>query len=105
VKRVSSSLLVAIVLVAADPVAQQFTAYGVGAATCASWTERVKDANAHARDLQWVLGFVTAAGVFAGVQLKVEADGIAPLVTSYCQEHPADTITTAAAVLVGKQRQ
>jgi hypothetical protein len=105
VKRVSSVGLIAVIILAADPVAQQFTAYGAGAATCASWTERVKDPNGHARDLQWVFGFVTAAGVFAGVQLKVDANGIDPFVTSYCQENPTDTITSAAATLVGKLRQ
>jgi hypothetical protein len=96
-------------MLAANPIGQQapgtFTAYGAGTATCTLWTEHLKDTNVHARDLQWVLGFVSAAGVFAGIQLKVDADGIEPFVTTYCQEHPADTITTAAATLLGKLRR
>ena len=107
-KLVSSSILIALVLLTDAPVARQapgtFMAYGAGTATCAAWTEHLKDTNAHARDLHWVFGFVSAAGVFAGVQLKVDADGIDPFMTSHCQEHPADTITTAAATLVGKLR-
>jgi hypothetical protein len=109
VKLVSSSVLIALVLLADAPVARQepgtFMTYGAGTATCATWTERLKDINGHARDLQWVFGFVSAAGVFAGVQLKVEADGIEPFMTSYCQDHPGDTITMAAATLVGKLRR
>jgi hypothetical protein len=110
VKLVSCSVLVAVIVMmsTAGPGAQDpgtFTSYGVGAATCASWTEHLKDTNLHARDLQWVLGFASAAGVFAGVQLKVEPDGIAPFITTYCQEHAADTITSAAATMVGKLRR
>jgi hypothetical protein len=109
VKLVSSIALIPLVLLADGPVARQppgtFMAYGAGTATCTAWTEHLKDTNVHARDLQWVLGFVSAAGVFAGVQLKVDEDGIEPFLTSYCQEHPADTITTAAATLVGKLRR
>ena len=108
-KFVSSSVVIALVLLADGPVARQapgtFMTYGAGAATCAAWTEHLKDTNVHARDLQWVFGFVSAAGVFAGVQLKVDAEGIAPFMTSYCQENPADTVTTAAATLVGKLRR
>jgi hypothetical protein len=109
VKLVSSIVLIALVLLADGPVARQapgtFMAYSAGTAPCTAWTEHLKDTNVHARDLQWVLGFVSAAGVFAGVQLKVDADGIEPLMTSHCQEHSTDTITSAAATLVGKLRR
>jgi hypothetical protein len=109
VKLLSVSVVIALVLLADAPVARQepgtFMTYGAGAGTCAAWTERLKDTNGHARDLQWVFGFVSAAGVFAGVQLKVEADGIEPFMTSHCQANPADTITMAAATLVGKLRR
>jgi hypothetical protein len=110
VKLVSSGIVVAMVISTASVVARQtpgtFMTYGAGTTACTSWTEHdEKDANLHARDLQWVFGFVSAAGVFAGVQLKVDAEGIGPFMTTYCQEHPADTITTAAATLVGKLQQ
>jgi hypothetical protein len=96
-------------LATAAPFAQQapadtFTIYGAGAAPCSAWTAHLGDRNLHALDAQWVFGFVSAAGVFAGIQLKVDANGIDPLVTKYCQEHPAETLTTAAANLVGTQR-
>ena len=108
-KRAVFCILAAVALVAAGPLAQQpadtFTVFGSGTANCSTWDERLKDTNLHALDLQWVFGFVSAAGVFAGVQLKVDANGIEPFMTTYCQEHPADTITTAAATLVGKLRR
>jgi hypothetical protein len=81
-----------------------FVTYGAGAASCSGWTDHLADKAAHAGDLQWVLGFASAAGVFAGVHLKGDANAIEPYVTKYCQEHPADTITTAAASLVGNLR-
>ena len=107
-KRVIFCILAGVALVAADPTARQadtFTVFGSGTANCTTWNERVKDTSLHALDLQWVFGFVSAAGVFAGVQLKVDANGIEPFITTYCQEHPSDTITTAAATLVGKLRK
>jgi hypothetical protein len=103
VKLVSSIVLIALVLLADGPVARQapgtFMAYGAGTAPCTAWTEHLKDTNVHARDLQWVLGFVS------WVQLKIHADGIEPFMTSHCQEHSTDTITSAAATLVGKLRR
>jgi hypothetical protein len=108
-KSVVFCVLAGVALVAAGPLAQQpadtFMVFGSGTANCRAWNDRLKDANLHALDLQWVFGFVSAAGVFAGVQLKVDANGIEPFVTTYCQEHPADTITSAAATLVGKLRK
>ena len=108
-KPVLFCVAVAVALVAARPLAQQpadtFMVFGSGTANCSAWNDRLKDTNLHALDLQWVLGFVSAAGVFAGVQLKVDANGIEPFITNYCQEHPTDTITTAAATLVGKMRK
>ena len=82
-----------------------FTTYGAGAATCAAWTEHLKNKPLHDADLQWVLGFVSAAGVFAGVQLKVGPNDIDPFITTHCQANPTHTITSAAATLTGKLRQ
>jgi hypothetical protein len=94
-------ILVASVHLFARQAPDTFTVYGVGAASCASWTEHLSDKTLHAVDLQWVFGFVSAAGVFGGVQLKVDANGIEPFMAKYCQEHPAETVTTAAATLIG----
>jgi hypothetical protein len=99
----------AMVLAAADPFAQQapadsFMVYGAGTASCRSWTDHLSDRSLHPLDAQWVFGFVSAAGVFAGIQLKADANAIEPFMTKYCQDHPADTITTAAASLVGNLR-
>jgi hypothetical protein len=89
---------------AAQAPADTFTVYGAGAAPCSSWTEHLSDKALHAQDVQWVLGFASAAGVFAGVQVKGEPDAIDPFLTKYCQEHPTSTITTAAANMVGNLR-
>jgi len=84
--------------------ADSFTAYGAGATPCSTWTVHLPDKAVHAGDLQWVFGFATAAGVFAGVQLKADPNAIEPYMTKYCQEHPTDTITTATANMVGNLR-
>ncbi len=102
-------VLMAIAFGAAHPIAAQapadtFMVYGAGTAACSSWTAHLSDRALHPLDVQWVFGFVSAAGVFAGVHLKVDANGIEPFVTKYCQEHPAETVTTAAANLVGTLR-
>jgi hypothetical protein len=109
VKTLGPGVLLMIALVAAYPIAAQapadtFTVYGAGTASCGAWTEHLKDKAQHPLDLQWVFGFVSAAEVFAGINLKVDANGIEPFLTKHCQEHPMDTITTAAATLVGSLR-
>jgi hypothetical protein len=91
-------------LVAAQAPPDTFVAYGAGTASCSSWTEHRSDKTLHAQDVQWVLGFTSAAGVFAGVQLKADPNAIEPFVTKYCEEHPMNTITTAAANMVGNLR-
>jgi len=110
VKIFGSGVLLLIVLGTAYPFATQapaadvFVVYGAGTASCSSWTARLKDPALHPQDVQWVFGFASAAGVFAGVQLKADANAIEPFVTKYCQEHPTDTLTTAAANMVGNLR-
>jgi hypothetical protein len=91
-------------LFAAQAPADTFVAYGAGTAPCSAWTEHLNEKTLHAQDVQWVLGFTSAAGVFAGVQLKADPNAIEPYVTKFCQEHPTDTITTAAANMVGNLR-
>ena len=81
-----------------------FTAYGAGATRCTTWTEHLTDKTAHAGDLQWVFGFATAAGVFAGVHLNPDPNTIEPYMTKYCEEHPSETITSATAYMVGHLR-
>jgi hypothetical protein len=109
VKIVGCSILLVVSLGVAYSFAAQapndtFIVYGAGAGSCRSWTDHLKDQALHPQDVQWVFGFVSAAGVFAGVQLKADANAIEPFVTKYCQEHPADTLTTAAANMVGNLR-
>jgi hypothetical protein len=107
-KAISLSVLFVVVFGAVSPLAQEpadtFMVYGAGATTCSVWTQHLTDKAQHPGDLQWVLGFVSAAGVFAGVRLKADANAIEPYITKYCQEHPTITITTAAANLVGTLR-
>lgn len=108
-KGLSLAVLLVIAFGAAYPSAAQAPAdtimvYGTGAAACSTWTQRLTDKALHPGDLQWVLGFVSAAGVFAGVHLKADANAIEPFITKYCQDHPSDTITTAAANMVGNLR-
>ena len=107
-KMVAGGLIFALILLAVGVAARQadtFTTYGAGAATCAAWTEHLKNRPLHEADLQWVLGFVSAAGVFAGVELKVGPNEIDPFITTHCQANPTHTITSAAATLTGKLRR
>lgn len=108
-KIVGTAILLVIAFCAAYPFAAQapadtFLVYGAGTASCSAWTERLKEQALHSQDVQWVFGFASAAGVFAGVQLKADANAIEPFVTTYCQAHPMDTLTTAAANMVGNLR-
>jgi hypothetical protein len=108
-KTVSLAILFVVALGVVYPLARQnpadtITVYGAGATPCSTWTQHLTDKAAHPGDVQWVFGFVSAAGVFAGVHLKVDADAIEPFMTKYCQEHPTSTVTTAAANLVGSLR-
>ena len=93
--------MIAAVLLAQQP-SDTFTVYGAGAARCATWTEHVSNSSLHALDREWVFGFVSAAGVFAGVKLKVDVTEIDAFMAKHCEANPMDTITTAAATLVGK---
>jgi hypothetical protein len=109
VKTIGFGVLMAIALGAAYPFAAQapadtFMVYGAGTAMCSTWTAHLTDKALHPLDVQWVFGFVSAAGVFAGVHLKADANAIEPFVAKYCQEHPTETVTTAAANLVGSLR-
>lgn len=106
-KVMTSGLILALILTVglAARQADTFTTYGAGAARCAAWTEHLKNRPLHDADLQWVLGFVSAAGVFAGVELKVGPDEIDPFITTHCQANPTHTITSAAATLTGKLRR
>jgi len=103
---VAVTIVLVLVASAGHVVAQPetFTAFGAGTAPCGAWTDHLSDKAAHAGDLQWVLGFASAAGVFAGVQLKSNPGTFEPFMAKYCQDHPSDTITTAAANLVGNLR-
>ena len=101
---VSVSALVQQPVEAQQPVDDTVMVFGAGTGSCGVWTEHLNDKALHPLDLHWVFGFVSAAGVFEGVHLKIDPNGIEPYMTKYCQEHPTSTIMTAAASLVGNLR-
>jgi hypothetical protein len=85
--------------------ARQAFAYhevGAGVDTCATWTsDRQNPAAAPAlQDEQWVLGFLTGIGFAGGVSDDplngMDAAGVWTWIDSYCKQHPAEKVVTAA---------
>jgi hypothetical protein len=84
------------------PVAAKDTAeiYGGGASSCGKWL--AADQEDHYFYLQWVLGYVSAAGHYdvKGNLRDTDAEAMSAWIDSYCRQHPLELIATAADVLV-----
>jgi len=81
------------------------TVYGYGTESCGEWlhTSAEPQGWSHLVDSSWVMGFVTAADVYApkgATFRKSDAAGLDAYMTTYCRAHPLDTIVTAATALV-----
>nr|WP_294516240.1 hypothetical protein [uncultured Rhodopila sp.] len=96
---------VCLAVVACSAAASPARAYhesGAGVDSCATWTaDRGNPAGPPAlQDEQWVLGFLTGIG-FAGSDEDDPLNGVAApavwaWIDSYCKQHPADKLVTAA---------
>jgi hypothetical protein len=79
---------------------KDFTNFGRGSESCATWTADRKAKKALG-DEQWVLGFVSATGDTASadgnknVNINTDADGIFSWIDDYCKANPTDDIATA----------
>ena len=76
------------------------TGYGAAVESCGTWL-----ANRHRGDWytdgQWVLGWVSAAGVYQAATLRpTDANAMAVWVDNYCTAHPLDQLWVATAALV-----
>lgn len=100
------ALFVALALVGAGTLCgapawgKDFTNFGRGSESCATWTAHRK-ANQALADEQWVLGFVSATGdtvsedANKNVNINTDADGIFGWIDNYCKANPTDDIATA----------
>lgn len=77
-----------------------FTNFGRGSESCATWTAD-RSANQALADEQWILGFVSATGDTVSedsnknVNIDTDADGIFGWIDDYCKTNPTDDIATA----------
>ena len=80
----------------------QFMSYGSGAASCGKWLASSHDSGDRNRKLNWVLGWLSAAGYYdvLGSLKETDSDAIAAWVDNYCRDKPLDTISNAASALV-----
>jgi hypothetical protein len=90
--------------VGAPPAGQvEVTVYGAGASSCGKWLAD-RENLIHSVELNWVLGFLTAAQDFLGEmhlpQRHTDAPAITAWVDKYCRENPLKNIADASANLV-----
>jgi hypothetical protein len=80
----------------------QFHVYGPGTLSCGTWLANRGIVNAHLGQLDWVLGFVSAAGGYnvLGALRKTDSDAVSAWVDNYCREHPLNDLADAAGHLV-----
>jgi hypothetical protein len=77
--------------------------YGPGGLSCGTWLDAGKQESVrHQVHLNWVLGWLTAAGAYSvrGELRETDANAVAAWVDKYCRENPLNYIKDAAASLV-----
>jgi hypothetical protein len=73
--------------------------YGAGASSCAWWTKDRKHTSSYYLNMQWMLGYISAAGNCVDLR-KTDVTTIAAFIDNYCSEHPQSAISEAAFELV-----
>jgi len=79
----------------------KFIVYGSGAKSCGKWLA-VRSGGDYDLQLQWVLGWFSAAGFYDvhGDLRDTDSDAITAWLDKYCRENPLKGINDAAAQLV-----
>jgi len=65
--------------------------YGAGASSCAWWIKDRKHTSSHYLNMQWVLGYVSAAGNCVDLE-KTDFNAMLLFMDNYCREHPYSRI-------------
>jgi hypothetical protein len=101
-KYVRALTLVVLCAAATQVSAGMATTYGTGVESCGKWLASSNELTTRAWAVSWVLGFLTAAGVYdvRGELRKTDSDAIAAWVDNYCRDKPLDHIADAATALV-----
>jgi hypothetical protein len=73
--------------------------FGGGANSCASWIRDRERTSSYLANIQWVLGYVSAAGNCVELE-KTDVNAMALFMDKYCREHPRSRISDAAFELV-----
>jgi len=85
---------------AAEKLPGDYTAIGLGGASCGTWTSRRRLEGIRRTGYeQWVLGFLSGIG-YASVKdplNDMDMDGVLAWIDNYCQAHPIAAIGEAAA--------
>jgi hypothetical protein len=76
--------------------------YGVGNHSCGKWLAASHTSDAWFEQMNWVLGWVSAAGHYDvhGELRETDSDAIGAWVDNYCHKYPLRTIDDASAALV-----
>ena len=81
-----------------------YTVFGIGGYSCASYLEDYRKDNFRLKSLNWWIdGFMSAAGRYNDTEKPfgdvADHDGIYYLVREYCEENPLDALGTAAEIV------
>ena len=92
--------VVALGLIVSTTAHAEVHAYGVGARSCGKWLEDRRTGNRY-DDVEWLLGWVSAAGQYRDAQLRHSDSAAMPAwVDNYCTANPLDPIYVGAYKLV-----
>jgi hypothetical protein len=80
----------------------RITVYGAGTGSCGKWLASSTDVEDRLLKVNWVLGWVSAAGHYEvhGDLKETDSDAITAWVDNYCRGSPLKDISDAAAALV-----
>jgi hypothetical protein len=74
--------------------------YGAGSTTCATWMSGDRATRPDAVQMSWVLGYISAVGTTVKFQREADPVWVHGVLDGYCSNRPAETLATAAQVLV-----
>jgi hypothetical protein len=80
----------------------KWTVYGWGTQSCGAWiAAAATDPVARLEATEWILGWVSATGLYSAPLKESDVVAMNTWVDGYCQAHPLDDVQDAAAYLTG----
>jgi hypothetical protein len=100
------ALIIAVIAVVAFTAAdvnarRRYTTYGVGIESCGKWLENRRNRPVDwSMQIQWVLGFVSAAGYHGSDMKQSDYAAMASWIDNYCTANPLNDIDDATKSLI-----